>query len=294
MVDWLDARLQRCTPTQIAWVAAALWLIVISADILTGPQVALSIFYLAPIAIVTWYLGWHAGLGMAAFGTMAWFATDFTTARHLVSIPVRFWNAAVRGSIFLVFTYSLAMLRHRISVERTLARTDALTDLPNWRHFSELALHELAVSRRYRRPVSVAYLDVDNFKSVNDNQGHDVGDALLSELAAVMRGALRVTDIVARVGGDEFVILLPEQDRAGAQHAVLKLQAALEPLCVKFDGVGFSIGVVTAERAPHRLEPFVKAADSAMYNAKTNGKAVARYDMYEEVEGTPAPASDVT
>ncbi|HTC77354.1 MAG TPA: diguanylate cyclase, partial [Terriglobales bacterium] len=97
-----------------------------------------------------------------------------------------------------------------LAAEKELSRSDPLTGLPNRRAFYEVALAEADRARRYRHPLSLAYLDVDNFKQVNDDYGHDAGDELLVRVAEVLRRNLRNNDIVARLGGDEFAMLLPE------------------------------------------------------------------------------------
>ncbi len=279
-VEWLDARLSTRSPRAIAWIIVALWVVVVIADVTTGPQLALSLFYLAPIGIASWYLGWHAGLGMCAFGTIAWYTADLLTGLDVTTHAIRFWNTSIRASIFLIVTYSLAMLRYRISVEGDLARTDALTGLSNWRHFSELSTRELARAKRYGTPVTLAYLDLDNFKRVNDSMGHEAGDALLRDIGDVLRRGLRVTDIAARVGGDEFVIMFPDLDRDRAEHAVAKVNAGLQALCRRAPELGFSIGVVTATHPPQDVELLVRAADSLMYEVKAEGKGRVRFAAF--------------
>jgi diguanylate cyclase (GGDEF)-like protein/PAS domain S-box-containing protein len=146
-----------------------------------------------------------------------------------------------------------------------LTRTDELTGLPNRRAWDELLVHELATAERHGLPVSVAMLDLDFFKKYNDEHGHLAGDRLLRAAAAAWQGTLRAADVLARWGGEEFAILLPGCDGAGAAALVERLRGTLP------DGVTFSAGVATSDgrAAPRAL---VDAADQALYLAKAGGR----------------------
>lgn len=146
-----------------------------------------------------------------------------------------------------------------------LTRTDELTGLPNRRAWDELLRHELALTERHGGVVSVAMLDLDFFKKYNDEHGHLAGDRLLRAAAASWQGALRTTDVLARWGGEEFALMLPGCDGAGAAALIERLRGTLP------DAVTFSAGVVTSDgqTAPRAL---VDAADQALYLAKAGGR----------------------
>jgi diguanylate cyclase (GGDEF)-like protein/PAS domain S-box-containing protein len=146
-----------------------------------------------------------------------------------------------------------------------LTRTDELTGLPNRRAWDELLGHELAVAERQGKPLSVAMLDLDHFKAYNDRNGHLAGDRLLRAAAAVWSASLRATDALARWGGEEFALLLPGCDTAGATALIERLRGTLP------DGVTFSAGVVTS---PGGEDPraLMDAADRALYQAKAGGR----------------------
>jgi diguanylate cyclase (GGDEF)-like protein/PAS domain S-box-containing protein len=146
-----------------------------------------------------------------------------------------------------------------------LTRTDELTGLPNRRAWDELLTHELAVAERHGKPLSVAMLDLDHFKKYNDLHGHLAGDRLLRAAAAVWGSSLRATDVLARWGGEEFALLLPGCDAAGAAALIERLRGTLP------DEVTFSAGVVSSvgHDQPRSL---MDAADRALYQAKADGR----------------------
>jgi len=168
---------------------------------------------------------------------------------------------------------SQALLNQALEREKDDARMDFLTKIANRRAFYEVALTESNRARRYGRSLTLIYIDLDNFKQVNDRCGHDVGDELLVEVAATVRSNVRSTDTVARLGGDEFAILLPETDQEAAMTVTSKLRdVLLESMRVKNWPVTFSIGVASFAVPPETVEEMVKRADAIMYSVKLQGK----------------------
>jgi diguanylate cyclase (GGDEF)-like protein len=136
---------------------------------------------------------------------------------------------------------------------------------------------------RYKRPFTIAYLDLDDFKQVNDSLGHDAGDNLLRCVALSIKANIRSSDALARIGGDEFVILLPETNEDQAQSVVQKLGGALHAALQKENwAVSFSIGVVTYIRPPATVDEMLVKADHMMYAAKREGKNKVRYLVWKE------------
>jgi len=163
--------------------------------------------------------------------------------------------------------------------EKYLSRSDFLTGLPNRRAFEETFDMECKRSRRYNRPITLVYMDLDNFKQVNDGQGHQTGDEVLVAVAASLRTNLRATDCVARLGGDEFAILLPETDEAAAQIIMRKLNAVLQTLLSTSNWpIGFSFGVVTFPVPLDSLDAMLERADKLMYDAKHGGKGATLFE----------------
>jgi diguanylate cyclase (GGDEF)-like protein len=168
-----------------------------------------------------------------------------------------------------------AQVAHAARIEY-VARHDGLTGLPNRGFFGYLLHDRLTVAKRYGRPLAVMFLDLDRFKLVNDTLGHDAGDALLKEVAARLRGAVRESDIAARLAGDEFVALLAEQcDDASIERVARRILGALGK---PYDLLGHefrvtvSIGIGRYPRDALDEEGLLKCADVAMYRAKQQGR----------------------
>ena len=250
------------------------------ADEVTGSELAFTLLYLGPIAMVTWFAGLLPGLFLASAAAFEWAVADALT-RPLYAQPLaRYWNVPAEAGVFLVFTVLVANLRKRRANERALARMDPLTGVANWRSFREAANLELERMRRYPHPLTIAYLDLDGFKAVNDEFGHDVGDALLVLVADTLRLAVRNVDMVARLGGDDFVLLLPETGSATAERFVARLREDLAQ-AMQRDGwpVTFSVGVVTFRNAPESVDEMIRRADRLLYEVKGEGKDDLRHEV---------------
>jgi diguanylate cyclase (GGDEF)-like protein len=159
---------------------------------------------------------------------------------------------------------------------KLLATTDGLTSVYNRRHFDTLARVEWGRFQRYGRPLSLLALDIDNFKAINDRFGHEAGDLVLKAIAddcCVMR---RETDIVARTGGEEFVLLLPETTDSAAEVVAERLRRQVEGHSRVFPGeeirISVSIGVAGATLDMANFEAMLKRADEALYRAKRDGR----------------------
>jgi diguanylate cyclase (GGDEF)-like protein len=157
-----------------------------------------------------------------------------------------------------------------------LATTDPLTRLLNRRHFETLARAEWARFQRYGRPLSILALDVDHFKSINDRFGHDAGDLVLKAIADLCRETKRQPDVLARIGGEEFVVLLPETDESAAEIAAERLRGTIEHAEGILPGqnlkVTVSVGIAEGRLSMPSYEAMLKRADEAMYEAKRSGR----------------------
>lgn len=179
-----------------------------------------------------------------------------------------------------------AELHTAIERERTLAHTDALTGAANRRFFVDMVQREIDRALRYVHVFCLAYVDLDNFKAVNDRWGHSSGDDLLRSVVEAMSSHLRATDLLARLGGDEFALLLPETGAEGAVTTLRKMRDSVsEAMTPRGWPVTLSVGVLTCRQMPATVDDLVRAADALMYRAKSNGK-----DAIECGEFTPPEA----
>ena len=288
----LLARLDGCSRAFVFAAAVPLLALVGLLDYASGIEVSFSLFYLAPVALVAWRLGRRAGVAAALSCAAVWLWIDRLGGHQYSSPAILYWNAAVRLGFFLVVTFLLASLHRAWQQAERMNRTDPLTGIVNGRHFRELAGREAERARRYGRPFTLAFLDLDGFKQVNDRLGHAVGDELLRAAAGLLVRRLRASDVVGRLGGDEFALLLPETGPEEARGAVEKLRAALRTeLAARGWPVTASVGVVTLRRAPRGAEDVLAIADGLMYEVKRAGKDAASYAVFdgESAGGSQAP-----
>jgi diguanylate cyclase (GGDEF)-like protein len=160
------------------------------------------------------------------------------------------------------------------------ALTDALTGLANRRHLLERLELEFDRAHRYRRPLSLIYLDLDGFKAINDQFGHLLGDEILRGAAIAMRAVLRSVDLISRIGGDEFSVLLPETNLEGARRVTNKLRKALTAYSQSLDPIiptiSFCAGVGQLRRDDETIDDILARADNALYKAKDAGNGQIR------------------
>lgn len=181
--------------------------------------------------------------------------------------------ARVRAGLRIV-ELQKALLSSNARLER-LSRTDELTGLGNRRHFRDEFTRAYEHASRYERPLSVAIVDVDHFKLINDEYGHEEGDRVLEQLGAVLRDALRASDFAARIGGEEFAIILPETQLHEALVVSEKIRRAIEqhPVELRTRPTTISLGVSSIPHSRFTTKSeMLRSADQAMYRAKNRGR----------------------
>lgn len=256
-------------------------------DYVKGPWLSFALLYVTPVLAAAWWLGRGPALLAGLTAGLAWFEAEAWGHR---GEPTRdlMWNSLSR----LVMLLAMAAMVVRIREDRRrlkdvnaqlaelltgaekLARTDPLTGLPNRRAFLERLTDELTRARRNAAPVCIAYLDVDNFKRLNDHRGHLEGDEFLRRIAAAIKDTVRAADVAARLGGDEFAVLFTDAKRISVEPLAHRLLARIRALGERYPGLdlGASVGMAWFDAAPDHPQLLLQRADGAMYEAKSAGK----------------------
>lgn len=260
-------------PVVIGLFSGAILLLLGWLDVVTGDY-SLIIFYLIPVSLTAWFVSKRCGILFCALAITVRFVADESTASVSFSHSMlHYWNELIEFLFLLLMSVLFSALKKNLENEKTLASHDSLTGALNRRSFFDLAEHEINRSRRYDLPFTVAYIDLDNFKSINDTLGHRTGDEVLITVVSTIRTNMRSTDILARFGGDEFVILLPETSGESASTFLRKIHAHLnDTATLKNWPVTFSIGAATYIEAPQSVDEVVQQADELMYSVKRSSK----------------------
>jgi diguanylate cyclase (GGDEF)-like protein len=238
----------------------------------TPPEASLGVLYIIPVLLVTWTEGlvWGIVFGVASITLREAVAWD--QMPPATPLGWRIGNAAAYVAVVAVAMAGLQMLRRSQAALARLVTQDPLTNVLNARAFAERLGQELDRNRRYPRPLALLYMDLDNFKVINDTHGHQTGDAVLRLVADAMRTSVRTADVVGRLGGDEFAVLMPETDAQLADAAAKRLVAGLRNVFKGTPNVTASIGVVSCTATDASTDDLLRRADQAMYDAKRMGK----------------------
>jgi diguanylate cyclase (GGDEF)-like protein len=242
-------------------------------DYVTGYEIRAYPLYFAPIAFGAWRLPRLWSFLVAVASVMAWAVSNAAAGAQYTEDYVWLINACAHFLAFALIAVLISELRRRLAIERDLSRVDPLTGLANSRAFYERAEVLLAIARRTGAPLTLAYIDLDNFKTVNDEHGHPEGDRALAEVAKVLRTCSRASDIAARLGGDEFAVILHDARPDVAQATLERLRVrVLEAMAENRWPITLSVGALSYPRAPETLEKAVQDADAVMYRVKQAGK----------------------
>lgn len=248
--------------------------VIAALDAVTGSEVSFSLFYLAPVVFAGGLISHRAGLAMAVVSAAAWGYLDRAMGATYSANWIPVWNSLVRLGFFVVvneLVYAVGLAHAR---QAELARKDSLTGANNTRVFNERVELTIAQSLRDGRPFTLVYLDLDRFKSINDEFGHSEGDRLLCDVSDAVDSSLRATDVMARLGGDEFGILMPQTGGDEARAWLDRLTAELSRDAGKRWGIGATLGAMTFTRPPDNVDAAVRAADELMYRGKAQGRGV--------------------
>lgn len=280
--DKIDSFLGRRSHVQIIAICLLLSALIARIDALTGYEISISILFLLPIALSTWYGSRSAGIFFSMLSAVLWLIIDDVIFDHpYANAFAPYWNGGVRLCAFLVTEELINRLKIHLDIEKLQARTDDLTGLLNVRGFTEQAEKLFGVSARHNRNITLACMDLDDLRGVNEKSGQKEGDELLRVVGSKIAASLRASDVAGRMGGDEFAILLPETDEAGARSMFDTFGITLRQEMEKNGWpVSFSMGVVSWNSPRANLDDAIRIADSLLYQAKTGGKNAARFASY--------------
>ncbi len=271
-------RLLRRTPRPVVLAACGALLAALAAiDLVLGAQIRLYLLYWLPVAVASWCCGRRIGIAAAAAGAGAWLSVNFAEYRRPDETVILVWNGLVTTVSLVLIALLIGALRRQIDAAVALSRRDSLTGVANSQVLEERLERELIRSARRGTQTSVLYLDLDDFKAVNDRFGHSTGDEVLRSLAEVFVGSVREIDTVARLGGDEFAVLAPDCPAESAHGLAERLRSRIAELSASRTWpLALSIGIVTCTRTGCSPAELIHAADSLMYEVKRAGKGAVR------------------
>lgn len=243
-----------------------------------GQYFSIALLYTIPVYLITWYFGIVYGILISFFTLLVWLFVHIKKNHDILFLIVPYINIGIKFITLIIFVYIISLLKQRLIGEKEIARTDFITNIANSRAFQEYLDMELNRFKRYKHPFSIAYIDIDNFKMVNDKMGHSSGDRLLRLIAQIIRSNIRNCDIVARVGGDEFAIIFPETQKENVEQIIRKILKQMNSILKKNGwNITFSIGVVTCTNKECSSDELINLADSLMYSVKNKNKNDVEY-----------------
>ncbi len=277
IIEWLSRQ------KAIFFLISGLFLVVVLGiiDKITGSEISFSIFYLIPIIFVTRFSDRWVGIFISGTSAMAWLMADLMAGQIYSHWIIPYWNAIMRFGLFLVNVYILSRLKGALELEKTLSRIDSLTGIANGKYFIELVNSELIRSNKNNLPFTIAYMDLDDLKTVNDRFGHNEGDIVLCTVASIIRNNINPIDTVGRLGGDEFAILFSGMGAEKSQGIIPKIhKSLLDAMLENKWGITISMGVGTFKGTNFSVEEILRLTESLMYSVKNAGKSGIKYEVF--------------
>lgn len=255
----------------LLFVMIAVWGVI---DLATGYEYSFAVFYLIPVSIAAWYDNKYMTTVTIVLSALTWLYADYEAGHHYSSSIIPFWNTCARLGFFSIFASLLFKIKKNLAEMTLMAMRDSLTSLNNTRAFN---VEYQTLKRRQPKKdqtLAVGLIDLDGFKSVNDTYGHSKGDDVLVEFAQVLKESVRMNDVVARMGGDEFVVILQDTNSQGIEEYAKRLrnQFLLSGLKQRY-GIDFSMGIRIYTELPENLDEATRQADQLMYQSKARGKS---------------------
>jgi diguanylate cyclase (GGDEF)-like protein len=272
-LDSYDAALRRLPDWAIFAIGMAVVAGIAAFRVTVGHDIPVADFLLIPVAVTGWLVKDRAYAYIAAACTAVVSVVIAVAGQAQAPLAGALAAAGVRFVLYLIVLALLGWMRQMQLSREKEARTDYLTGAANSRAFEEAAVAEIERARRYDKDLSLIYLDVDDFKAINDTFGHGAGDVVLAEVSHVVRCTVRANDLVARLGGDEFAVLMPEANRFAATAVAKRVRDEVARVTAPGGRrVRCSIGVASYLAPPASVDALIHDADKLMYRAKEQGK----------------------
>ena len=232
----------------------------------------------ALLIAAAWTFPSRVAIGIALLTSVLWAVVEWQAAIGISRLP----GQLVRMTVAACLVASFCRLRDKLSQAERISRIDSLTGLPNRQALIDAMEAELSRAKRFGRPFSLALLDCDGFKGINDRSGHLAGDAVLRRIGDSLRGNPRPFDCAGRWGGDEFLVVLSEVNHLDAEVLAERLRAAIRHEVEReYPMLAFSLGVVTFADVNLGWQDCLQRVDEAMYSAKRAGRDETRFDVVE-------------
>ena len=229
ILNEIDISIKFKKPKQIVILIISVVLIFILGitDYFSGYELSFSIFYLIPISFATLFSNRQIDLLISFISASVWLTADLLSYHTYSKMLIPFWNALMRLGYFVLHTFLLSKLLNLYQKTKLISLIDPLTNIANWRSFQEKFKSALQKANISNLPLALAYFDLDNFKTVNDIFGHSTGDDLLKMIASKTLLLIRPNDLISRIGGDEFTLLLPETNFNNAKLIIERVRNEL-------------------------------------------------------------------
>jgi len=232
-----------------------------------------STFYIIPVIIASWYVGFNAGLFISVFCLVEYSFLFIYYQVEFFNLSVYLISFIPKMVVYFFIAFILVRLKKSLIAERQLARIDSLTRIGNRKSLFERVELEMNNLRRYNKIFALVFIDIDDFKKINDTSGHIEGDRILKTFANRVNDTIRKNDALFRVGGDEFILILPQTNLDQSKIVMSKIKASLgEPdiQSKQFPTVSAGVGIFTVYI--ENIEDVVLYVDKLMYKVKKTGK----------------------
>jgi diguanylate cyclase (GGDEF)-like protein len=267
-------------PEKLVFAVSILFILLVGyINFVTGHELAFSVFYIIPVA----FTAWRNGSKMAFAASLLCGVTDLTSFissdEEYQSVLIPAWGSTVHVIFLFLISGLIVKVNNQMMLIQSMTRTDPLTGCYNRKYFYEILGRELEKGKRNGTSIALAYIDLDNFKTVNDTMGHKEGDFLLVKTVETVNHVIRTVDSLFRLGGDEFVIIInnPVSSELSGMFSRIKDNLRSNLPARYSDMVSLSIGVVTCFACSVSAGELIEKADKLMYDVKKSGKNNIRF-----------------